>query len=69
MTKERYDELATEWLAATRVANDPVDREECARANDRLEEIERLMDAAPWEYDGDGNLVGRAVVGIGECKP
>jgi hypothetical protein len=57
ISKEEFAQMAAEISACHRAANDPVDAEECRRANARLLELERAMDATAWEFDEEGDVV------------
>ncbi len=57
MTRDEFERLGRELEGCHFVASQAINAEEQKRANDRMLEIEELMFAAPFEYDGDGNLI------------
>jgi len=59
MTPEEFERLGREWEGAEYAANAMDDPEERERAHNRCIEIERLLDNAPYEYDGEGRRASR----------
>lgn len=58
-TKEEMLAVSAEWDAACYFSNCSEDHDEIRRANARMEECERAMDAAPFEIDEDGNVISK----------
>jgi hypothetical protein len=57
ITQEEFCQLAREWDACEYVLNATDDASEFTEASEKQRACEERMDASPWKFDGEGNVI------------